>query len=432
MNRTLIALALTPIFALSAPTFSADAPAPIPAKPADAKAPKPKVEVCFVLDTTGSMGGLIEGAKAKIWAIANTIVKQKPTPEVRFALIAYRDRGDEYVTQRFDLTDDIDTVFKNLQSFKADGGGDTPESVNQALDEAVTKVTWSADKSVLKIIFLVGDAPPHMDYKDDRKFPEICKDAIKKDLIINTIQCGEIDETAPIWKQIAQSSEGEYAAIAQTGNVTVVSAPQDAELAKLNSALGTTLVPCATNGRTWDMAQKEVSAKQSASEAAPAAIQADRLAYNGATGRTVQVKDGGTVLLGGQALAGETHAAAGTVTFSGSGERFVTTPAFTHGGGEIELIDGIANGTLKLADLKDEQLSPEMRKMTSKEREAYVAAKQKERTEIQTKIAELAKAREAYIAEETKKRIAASAEKGDSFDDNVARTIARQAEAKKK
>src|SRR6186997_941606 len=73
------------------------------------------VEVCFVLDTTGSMGGLIDGAKRKIWSIANSIVSaQKGGGTVRFALVAYRDRGDEYVTKVFDLTDDIDKIFADL------------------------------------------------------------------------------------------------------------------------------------------------------------------------------------------------------------------------------------------------------------------------------------------------------------------------------
>jgi len=133
------------------------------------------IEVCFVLDTTGSMSGLIEGAKAKIWAIANQVVKQKPTPDVKFALIGYRDRGDAYVTQRFDLTDDLDAVFKNLSAFRADGGGDEPESVNQALDEAVNKIAWSPDRAVLKIIFLVGDAPPHMDYAGEKQWAKAVK-----------------------------------------------------------------------------------------------------------------------------------------------------------------------------------------------------------------------------------------------------------------
>src|SRR5438093_11954176 len=124
---------------------------------ATSKPAKPRIEVCFVLDTTGSMTGLIEGAKQKIWSIANEMVSAKPTPELRLGLVAYRDRGDEYVTKVFDLTNDIDAIYAQLQSLRAAGGGDTPESVNEALDDAVRKISWSADKRVLKIIFLVGD-----------------------------------------------------------------------------------------------------------------------------------------------------------------------------------------------------------------------------------------------------------------------------------
>src|SRR5437762_2761800 len=98
---------------------------------------KPRIEVCFVLDTTGSMSGLIEGAKQKIWSIANEMISAKPTPELRLGLVGYRDRGDEYVVKTFNLTNDIDAVYANLRGFSAGGGGDTPESVNEALDEAV-------------------------------------------------------------------------------------------------------------------------------------------------------------------------------------------------------------------------------------------------------------------------------------------------------
>src|SRR6266480_6466082 len=84
---------------------------------AAAKLAKPRIEVCFVLDTTGSMSGLIEGAKQKIWSIANEMVSAKPTPEIRLGLVAYRDRGDEYVTKVFDLTNDIDAIYAQLQSF---------------------------------------------------------------------------------------------------------------------------------------------------------------------------------------------------------------------------------------------------------------------------------------------------------------------------
>ncbi|HSI32821.1 MAG TPA: VWA domain-containing protein [Tepidisphaeraceae bacterium] len=429
MKRHLLALAVAGVIGVGSPVYGEEKPAAGAPVKKDEKQAKPRVEVCFVLDTTGSMSGLIEGAKAKIWGIANQIIKQKPTPEVRIALVAYRDRGDAYITKRFDLTDDIDAVFKNLQGFTADQGNDEPESVNQALDEAVTKVSWTPDKSVLKVIFLVGDAPPHMDYKDDRKYPDVCRDAVKKDLIINTVQCGESASTAAVWKEIAKASEGEFAAIGQTGNMAVVSAPQDAELAKLNAKLGTTLVACATNGRKWDDAQKEVALKQQASEAAPAAVTADRLAYNKASGRAVQVA--GTVSTSSTGAGGY----AGAVTVNGGTVAMTDGNAdFTIGyvGGEIELIDGIANGTLKLADMKDEQLPPDMRKMNAKEREAYVATKQKERAEIQARIAELSKERQAYVDAETKKKLAEAGKAADSFDQKVAETLVRQAEAKRK
>src|SRR5882762_1922066 len=142
------------------------------------KPAKPRIEVCFVLDTTGSMSGLIEGAKQKIWSIANEIIAARPTPEIRVGLVGYRDRGDEYVVKTFSLTNDIDAVYAKLRAFRADGGGDTPESVNEA--------------------------PPHMDYANSPKYPEICKTAMKKDLIINTVQCGSIPETTPVWQEIAK------------------------------------------------------------------------------------------------------------------------------------------------------------------------------------------------------------------------------------
>ncbi len=167
------------------------------------------VDVCFVLDTTGSMSGLIDGAKRKIWSIANSIVvAQKGGGSVRFALVAYRDRGDQYITKVFDLTDDLDKIFADLQTFQAAGGGDGPESVNQALADAVGKVAWSTSPDVRKIVFLVGDAPPHTDYPNDVQFPDTCKTAVAKGLIINTVQCGSMPGTREIWERIAKLSEG--------------------------------------------------------------------------------------------------------------------------------------------------------------------------------------------------------------------------------
>src|SRR6185295_12995188 len=141
------------------------APGAAPAQAPAVTAALPRVEVTFVLDTTGSMGGLLEGAKHRIWSIARRIGEGRPRPDLRIALVAYRDRGDQYVTRVFDLTGDMDEVYRNLMSFEANGGGDTPEHVSAALHDAVHKVSWSEART-LKMIFLVGDAPPHLDYQD--------------------------------------------------------------------------------------------------------------------------------------------------------------------------------------------------------------------------------------------------------------------------
>jgi hypothetical protein len=345
-----------------------------PPKPA-----KPRMEVCFVLDTTGSMSGLIEGAKQKIWSIANEMVSAKPAPELRLGLIGYRDRSDDYVVKSFDLTNDIDAVYANLRGFAAAGGGDTPESVNEALNEAVTRMSWSTDRSVLKIIFLVGDAPPHMDYANAPKYPDICQAAMKKDLIINTVQCGTMGETTPVWKEIAKLSEGSYAAIAQEGGMVAIATPMDTELAELNRKVGATLVAYGSSSL-----RREVAAKQLASEAAPAAVVADRLSFNTKSGKAVQ--------------------------------------------GEGELLDTLASGTLKLADVKKEELPAEWQKFDDAELKAEVQKKQKERDALQAKIVKLNQQRDEYIASERKKLAAAA--KTDGFDEQVTAAIRSQAAKK--
>ena len=349
--------------------------------PATGTAKKPakqRIEVCFVLDTTGSMGGLIEGAKQKIWSMANDIIAAKPTPEVRFALIGYRDRGDDYVTKITPLTDDLDAVYANLNKFQAAGGGDTPESVGRALDESVRKIEWTKDTGVLKIIYLVGDAPPHF-YKDEPDWKKVCAEAVKRDLIINTVQCGADAETTRVWKEIADRAEGAFAAIPQGGGVVAIAAPQDKELSVLNAKIGQTMIGWG-NART----RSDVGAKQMAAEAAAPAAAADRLSYNAKSGKTVQ--------------------------------------------GDGELLDALAEKKVTLDKVKKDELPEELRKLSPDELKTLVEKKQKERAEIQKRIAELSKERDAYVEAERKKL--AKAGKGDGFDEKVSQSLKAQAKRK--
>jgi Mg-chelatase subunit ChlD len=352
---------------------------PLFAKTAPTPQSKPRIEVCFVLDTTGSMGGLIEGAKQKIWSIANEMISAQPTPELKLGLIGYRDRGDDYVVKSFSLTDDIDAIYGHLREFQAGGGGDAPESVNEALAEAIHKMPWSGDSKVLKIIFLVGDAPPHMDYPNGPKYPDLCWEAAKKELIINTIQCGEMAETKPIWQEIAKLSEGSYVGISQSGNVAVISTPMDKELSRLNERIGTTLIPYGDS-----KLQAEVHAKYAVAASAPVSAMADRLSYNSKTGKAVQ--------------------------------------------GRGELVDALNNNTLKLDEIDQKQLPTELQKLDHSELQKLIAKTRDERADLQKQIVEVSKKREAYIQSENK-RLAAEG-KGDAFDQKVAETLRVQAAKK--
>lgn len=202
---------------------------------------RPQVEVAFVLDTTGSMSGLIEGAKRRIWSVARKIGEGQPRPDLRIALVAYRDRGDLYVTQVHDFTPDMDAVYARLRSFEADGGGDTPEHVSAALDDAVHRLSWSNGNG-LRVIFLVGDAPPHLDYQDGYHYPRAVAAARQKGIAVETIQCGADPQTRHFWQEIAGLGGGHYAQIDASGGMPAMVTPQDAELARLNRELASTVV----------------------------------------------------------------------------------------------------------------------------------------------------------------------------------------------
>jgi Mg-chelatase subunit ChlD len=361
-------------------------------KPAEGKKSGPEVEVVFCLDTTGSMGGLIDAAKSKIWAICNQIAGGKPTPRLRVGLVAFRDRGDAYVTKVHDLTDDLDAVYANLMAFKAEGGGDFPESVNQALNESVTKIGWGKGKRTLKIIFLVGDAPPHMDYPDDVKYPQTCKLAVTKDIIINTIQCGDHPETKKYWQEICRLAEGSYVQIdAKGGPIVAVATPFDDELAKINTELARSTL---TYGRREHRAKGD--ARKEAVLAMPKAAAADRAAFSG---RTATAPSG-----------------PGMGGFGGG---------FAPLSGTYDLLSAVKDGKVKLKELKKDELPEEMKKLSLKEQEAYLAKVEQRRKDLNTKAADLAKKRGDFIAaklrEDSKNRAR------DSFDGQVLTILQRQA-----
>jgi hypothetical protein len=351
-----------------------------PLPPPPPLAPAPRIEVVFVLDTTGSMSGLIEGAKRKIWSIANQMASGQPRPEIRMGLIGYRDRGDAYVTRVRDLGPDVDGLYGELQQLSAGGGGDTPESVNQALHEAVTRMSWTPGQEVYKVVFLVGDAPPHMDYQDDVPYAESVRLARSRGIVINTMQCGDMSSTKTVWQSIATSGSGRYAAIRQDGGMVAIATPMDDDLARLNRDLADTVI---AYGAAEERAELEDKRRRALEAPAPAA--ASRLSFMAKTGGRVN-------------------------------------------SGRADLVDAVKDGLTDAASLDEEALPEEMRAMEPSERQTFVARKLEARTRIQQRIAELSEKRDAFVRAE-QDRLAEAGE-GDGFDQQVLDAIRTQAAAK--
>ena len=339
-----------------------------------------KIELVFALDTTGSMGGLIHAAKEKIWSIATNMAQADQATEIRIGLVAFRDRGDQYITKVIDLSSDLDSVYAQLMDLVADGGGDGPESVNQALHEAVHKISWSQDKDAYQVIFLVGDAPPHMDYQDDVKYPVSIQAAVDKGILVNTIQCGNDRHTLSKWQTMASLGRGRFFNVAQDGNAVAMSTPYDKELASLSSEMDRTRLYYGS-----DEERKKKEKKQAATEklhsSASVESRARRAMFNATkSGKTNQI-------------------------------------------GEGDLVEDIATGRTDLSTVAPEKLPEPMRNMPAAEQQRLVKETAKKRTELQEKMDKVAKKRSAYIRQEMEKRGGAE----DSLDDKLIETLRSQA-----
>jgi len=340
---------------------------------APAEKDRPRIEVAFVLDTTGSMSGLIEGAKKKIWSIASKIAKGEPTPELRVGLVGYRDRGDAYITQRFDLTDNLDAVYENLQKFQAQGGGDTPEHVGQALGEAVKEFTWSSDKRTLKMIFVVGDAPPQT-YGDGWNYKEWAKKAIAQGIMVNAVRCGQDPTTESTFREIANLADGQFITIDGSGGMLAVATPYDAEIAEVSRQISeTSLYAGAAKAR------EKAEVKKRALEAMDDEAAADRAGYATASGGSVAAAP----------------AAPGVK-------------------------DLVAEEPAAVAAIPEAELPPSLRDLSKDERAAKVAALKAKRAKLEKKLVELSKKRDAHIAE-------AAPEREDSFDGAVMKEVRSKA-----
>jgi hypothetical protein len=342
-----------------------------------------QIEVVFILDTTSSMSGLIQAAKEKIWSIATTMASADQAPDIRMGLVAFRDRGDTYVTRVLDLSQDLDSMYASLMDFKAQGGGDGPESVNQALYEAINHISWSEDDRVYKVAFLIGDAPPHMDYNDDVKFPVTLEMAKRKGIVVNTIQSGQNHSTAPVWKHIAQLGYGEYFQVENSGNAVAVVTPFDKKLSELAASLEST--------RLY-YGDEEAKDKQRRKNEATAKLH-DELSEAALARRS-------------------------TFNATASGESNFL--------GENELVDAISSGRIELDDIDRDDMPASLQALAPAEQMAVIADQARQREEIKRDIQKLSESRNAFIV----KQIGNRADTKESLDEKIYSAVKKQAKSK--
>lgn len=317
------------------------------------------VQIAILLDTSNSMDGLIDQARAELWSIVNEFIfaeRGGRQPEIQVALYEYGNNGlaaaAGWIRQVVPLTTDLDKISEELFALKTNGGD---EYCGWVIHEAAEKLKWSPSPEDLKVIFIAGNEPFTQGPVDYR---QTCKAAVAKGIIVNTIHCGgEQDGIDGHWKDGAVLADGRYLSIDQNRQVAHIPAPQDREIAELGARLNATYVPY---GRQGQVAQERQAAQDSnAHLASPQAVV----------------------------------------------QRVLTKSSYNYTNTGWDLVDAVKAKSVDVGKIKDEDLPKDMQGMNAQQRVDYVNSKGKERTELQAQVQQLNEQRNKYIAgEEAKQR----------------------------
>lgn len=338
-----------------------------------------KVQLAILLDTSGSMEGLIEQTKTQLWKIVNELARaSKSGKEINLevALLEYgkstipSDEGYLRIISPF--TNDLDRISSELFKLETNGGD---EYCGAVLRSAVRNLEWSSNNENLKIIFIAGNEPftqGEIDYRVS------CINANSRRIIVNTIYCGDYQEgTSTNWKDGADLASGRYMNIDHNQKIVHIKAPQDRELIILGKKLNSTYIGYGKMGKEKKVTQEE--------------------------------QDENAMFLAAEVMV----------------ERTVTKGSSQYKNSEWDLVDATSDGKVKLENLSQNELPEEMKKMTTEERDKYIKEKVKERKTIQNKINELNEIRRKYVA----KKIL-DTDNTTTLDAVIIKTIKEQAESK--
>ena len=320
------------------------------------KSEKPEIKVALLLDTSNSMDGLIDQAKAQLWQVVNELSYAKceeQSPNLKIALYEYGNDNlnaeEGYLRQVIAFSDDLDEISKSLFSLTTNGG---EEYCGKVITTALNQLDWGKDKGDLKLIFIAGNEPytqGNVSYKEASKL------AHQNDVTINTIFCGDYNQgISSYWKDGADLTHGNYMAINHNQATVHVASPYDDKILELNQKLNRTYVAFGKNGR----AKMEMQADQDS----------NAMSYNKANAVS----------------------------------RTVSKSSRLYKNSSWDLVDAEKEESFSYEDLKTEQLPEELKGKSITEIKTYVEKKRKERETLQKAIAELNIKRRGFISNKTK------------------------------
>lgn len=326
------------------------------AKSMEVKPEKPKIQIAILLDTSGSMQGLIDQAKQQLWSIVNEFAKSKQkgiTPTLEVALYEYGkdsiSADEHHLKQILPLTTDLDKVSEELFKLRTNGGS---EYCGQVIHDAIKNLSWSEKKSDLRLVYIAGNEPFT---QGNYKYQEACKEAVGKNVIVNTIHCGNHDQgVTGKWEDGAKLGKGKFLNIDHNRQIQEIKTPYDDKLVELSGKINKTYIGYGKKAEAARMRQSSADMNAKKTSVANAAERAE---------------------------------AKGGKLYENS---------------SWDLVDKVKGGA-DLEAIEEEALPEEMQKMNKTEREKFVKNKAEERVKIQNEINELSKKRRAFITKEREK-----------------------------
>lgn len=331
-----------------------------------------RIQLAILLDTSSSMDGLIDQARARLWNVVNTLTTLKfkgKTPQIEIALYEYGNNSipssKKYIRRVVPFTCDLDLLSEHLFALRTNGGS---EYCGAVIERAVNELDWGKGKSDMKLIYIAGNEPFTQGPVNYKKAISL---AVDNNVYVNTIHCGDdYWGGRSTWKEGALLGEGKFFNIDHDAAIRYYSTPYDDAIDECNRKLNDTYISYSKSG----VIQKQSQMKQDEN--------------------------------------------AKSMSSANYAERVVSKSKGVYKNAKWDLVDVVAEDEQALEDISEAELSDELSGKTKAEIKQLATEKKVEREKLQKEIAVLAKQREVYIEEEKKKE-------GESVEDDLGFAISQ-------